>query len=126
MLLKLIPPQYRIAAAIAGAAALLVAGFGAGWSVNGWRLGAKLEKLDGALTTCEGNVAAYADAVVSQNRSIQAARDAAQQAQQAARRELQQARQRSASLDAQILDLRRARGETCEDAVHLIDEALEL
>lgn len=126
MLTDLIPPQYRLAAAVAGAVALLAAGFGTGWTVNGWRLGTQVEKLDGALTTCEGNVAAYADAVVSQNDSIKAAREAAERAQETARRELEQARQRSDSLDAQIRDLRRARGETCADAEQLINEALGL
>lgn len=126
MLINLIPPQYRIAAAIAGVVALVLAGFGAGWAVQGWRLGAKVERLDGALTTCEGNVAAYADAVVSQNESIKAAREEAARAQEAARRELEKARQRSETMDAQIRALRRARGETCEDAEQLIDEALGL
>lgn len=38
-LINLIPPQYRIAAAIGAALLLVTAAFGAGWAVNGWRLG---------------------------------------------------------------------------------------
>lgn len=39
MLEKFIPPQYRLMAALAGAALLLAATFAAGWTVNGWRIG---------------------------------------------------------------------------------------
>lgn len=38
--------QYKGAFLIGGAVALALAGFGAGWAVNGWRLGAELAKQD--------------------------------------------------------------------------------
>lgn len=38
--------QYKGALFIGGAVALALAGFGAGWAVNGWRLGAELSKQD--------------------------------------------------------------------------------
>lgn len=44
-MIGIIPPQYRLAAAIAGAAALAVASFGAGWAVQGWRLGTEIADL---------------------------------------------------------------------------------
>lgn len=52
MISKLIPPQYRIAAAIGGAVLI----FGAGWKVNGWRLGEEMEQREKeiALAAIEG------------------------------------------------------------------------
>lgn len=43
--LDLIPAPYRLAAALAGAALLAAAGFGAGWTVQGWRAAADLAEL---------------------------------------------------------------------------------
>ena len=37
-LLKLIPIQYRLAAAVGAAVIAIVTAFGAGWKINGWRL----------------------------------------------------------------------------------------
>lgn len=47
-LTDLIPPQYRLAAMAAAFVAAVGVGFGGGWTVNGWRLGAALEAAKGA------------------------------------------------------------------------------
>ncbi len=91
----MIPAQYRAIAAVALAAALLLASFGAGWTVQGWRKDAALEALKAghaqALKTAaetalaetqkakarETELQNQIEGIADEARQLQAARDAA-------------------------------------------------
>lgn len=123
---NLIPPQYKGAAILVCAIALVGIGFGTGWKVNGWRLGSDISDLQNDLRTCQGNVATYADAVKAQNQSITDARKQAESRQKAAQEALERAREANASLQDQIRSLRRAEGKTCQDGIELLNRELGL
>ena len=55
MISKLIPPQYQMMAALAAVALAVSLAFGAGWTVNGWRIGKNVadEKLADATSAME-------------------------------------------------------------------------
>ena len=125
-LTRFIPPQYKGAAVLVGLLALFGGGMWVGWKTQGWRLGSDISDLSNDLRTCQGNVATYADAVKAQNESIRDAKAKADARQKAAQEALELAQSESSTLEAEIRALRRARGETCEDADKLLNEALGL
>lgn len=57
MIAKLIPPQYRMLAVIAGVGILAIGSYAAGWAVNGWKWEAKYDKREANLAV------AHAEAV---------------------------------------------------------------
>jgi uncharacterized protein HemX len=125
-LVGLIPVQYRLAAGLIVAAAVIGGAFGAGWTVQGWRLGNKVTTLQADLKTCQGNQEALSASVETQNEKVEKWRRRARERAQAAQQAQEQARQRVSALEKDLEALRRARPETCAEAEALIDRELGL
>lgn len=56
---------YAVAAAVAAAAA-----FGAGWQVNGWRMGVEIAELQGQITGLRAQVAVCGESLQRQNEAV--------------------------------------------------------
>lgn len=69
-------------AVAAGAIALVAGGLGAaaGWTLNGWRLGAELATLEGDKRVCDGKLEAIGATLATQNNAIDGWRRAAEAA----------------------------------------------
>lgn len=68
MLIDLIPVQYRVIAAVAGAAIALGAAAAGGATINGWRLDAEHQR---AMTEQKDRYDALSDKVREQNRAVE-------------------------------------------------------
>ena len=53
------------------AAALVAFGFGGGWTVNGWRLGAQVATLEGRLGVCNANVQHLGEVIGTVNLAVE-------------------------------------------------------
>jgi len=69
MLIDLIPVQYRVIAAVAGAAIALCAAAAGGATINGWRLDAEHQR---SMTEEKARYDALVDTVREQNRAVTA------------------------------------------------------
>lgn len=83
------------------AAGIYAAGFGSGWQVNGWRLGAKVARLEGqvGVAVAQGNV--LAASVAACNAGVEEARAAGQGARDLGAKLLLEARRIAAPTKAQ-------------------------
>lgn len=100
----------------------LVVGFGAGWTVNGWRF----SQVEADLGVCRGNTAALEIAIKDQNNHIQKLKDKSKVLQDAAERAHKAAQGEISRLRQSNELIRKSSGESCEDAEKLINEALGL
>jgi len=126
MLTKLIPPQYRLLAIGVIASFLLGAGFGSGWSVNGWRLSGKIETLKADLATCKANTTTLTKSIDLQNVQIDAWKATADKKLEASKEALRAAEEQGKETQAEIAELLKERGSTCAEAEQLIDKGLGL
>lgn len=87
------------------AALALVAAFGSGWLVNGWRLGERIERLEGENARLKDANEGFASAVREQTKAIQGLRADADRREAEGKRATEEARKRASALAAQVSDL---------------------
>lgn len=106
--------------------AIVAAGFAAGWSVNGWRLGAQIAVLEANQEKLLGANARCSAAVDEANAAMKSLEDAARKRQEAAAEALRKAEAEAARHKKRAADLLRGKpvapGKECEA---IADEILD-
>ena len=122
MILKLIPPQFRLFA-IGFAVSFL---FGLGWTVNGWRLSGKIADLEADLATCQGNTITLTASIKGQNAQIKTWKTESDKKLKASQDALRVAREGATKTATEIGIIAKMRGDSCQDAENLINVGLGL